>query len=338
MVFKWVSIILICSFCSCISNIPKTQVVKGETMGTTYVIKYIPPSSEKISKAQVDDLLKSINQSVSTYISNSVISLINKAQADSCKFINLDKTFLENFNSSKIIYEKTGGTFNPALMPLVNYWGFGYQNKNRNNVDSNEVKHLLNLTDFDGFQLVNNQLNKKNKSQQLDFSAIAKGFGVDQLALLLETKNIENFLVEIGGELRAKGRNEKNEYWSIAIDKPEKGLGNRQFTAILKLKNQSVATSGNYRNYRKIGDKEYGHIINPETGYPEQTDVISATIISKNCADADAYATACMVMGFKKAKKLIESSNELQAYLIYKSEGGEIAYYQSSNLNVLEIN
>jgi len=153
----------------------------------------------------------------------------------------------------------------------------------------------------------------------------------------LNAKNINNYLIEIGGELRAKGQNAQKEYWRVGIDKPQKDLNQRTLKAILPLKNQSVATSGNYRNYRKLGDKEYGHIINPKTGFPEQKEIISATIIAETCALADAYATACMVMGFEKAKKLVEQNADLTAYFIYKNKEGNIETYQSKGLKIIEM-
>jgi len=222
-------------------------------------------------------------------------------------------------------------------MPLINYWGFGYGEKKRNSVDTNEVKRILSLTNFTSFKYQQKHLKKNKQAQQLDFSAVAKGYGVDQIAELLNRKNIHHYLIEIGGELRAKGKNAKNAWWRIAIDQPEKGLEQRNFKAILPLKNQSVATSGNYRNYRTFGDKEYGHIINPKTGFPEQKEIISATIIAETCATADAYATACMVMGFENAKQLVESNLAFSAYFIYKNEIGDIETYQSEAFEISEM-
>jgi len=320
---------------ACISPSIQTQVITGETMGTTYSVKYV--SDVQISKNNIDDLLVKINQSVSTYIPESTISLINQATPENSNTITLDSFFIDNFLLSQQIYEDTEGFFNTALMPLVNYWGFGYGEKNRNSVDTNEVNRLLALTKFTDFKYGQKQLTKSKKAQQLDFSAVAKGYGVDQIAELMNKQNIQHYLIEIGGELRAKGRNAENNWWRIAIDQPKKGLSRRSFQAILPLKNQAVATSGNYRNYRVVGDQEYGHIINPKTGFPEQKEIISATIIAETCAIADAYATACMVMGFEKAKQLVERNTALTSYFIYKNESGEIATYQSEAFEIMEM-
>jgi len=312
--------------------------LSGKTMGTNYNIKCQTFIKPLVLQFKVDSLLDDINQSVSTYIPESIISQINKAKAKEVGEVKLDQTFIENFNLSKEIYQKTDGVFNPALAPLISYWGFGYENLTKQNVDTNLVKQLKTLCNFDDFELQNNRISKKNDQQQLDFSAVAKGYGVDKVAELLLSNGINNLMVEIGGEVRAIGKNDKQQLWSIAIDRPEKNINNRSFNAILKLDGESVATSGNYRNYRKIGGEEYGHIINPFTGFPQQTDIISSTIIAKTCAEADAYATAYMVLGFDKAKALLQENEDLKAYFIYKNENGELKTFSSEDLKIQELN
>jgi len=313
--------------------------LSGKTMGTTYTIKCQTSVKPLVLQFKVDSLLKEINQSVSTYIPESIISKVNKSTVAEISEIELDQTFIDNFKLSKKLYGKSGGAFNPALAPLINYWGFGYENLTKENVDTNLVKQLKALCNFDDFQLQNNRLSKKNDQQQLNFSAVAKGYGVDKISELLLIQGINNFMVEIGGEVRAIGVNDKNQLWSIAIDKPERNINNRSFNAILKLDSQSVATSGNYRNYRKIGEVEYGHIINPFTGFPQQTDIISATVITKTCAKADAYATACMVLGFDNAKVLLGENEDLKAYIIYKDQShNKIGAFKTSGLLIQELN
>jgi len=312
-------------------------IISGKTMGTTYSIKCQSSTKKKILKFKVDSLLFEINQSVSTYIPESTISKVNKAKAVEVNEIELDEIFIDNFKLSKKLYEKSNGAYNPALAPLISYWGFGYQNLTKKNVDTSLVVQLKALCSFEDFEFQNNRILKKQNEQLLDFNAIAKGYGVDKVSELLLSNNINTFMVEIGGEVRANGLNDKNQLWSIAIDKPEKNLNNRSFNAILRLDNQSVATSGNYRNYRRIGGIEYGHIINPFTGFPGQTDIISASIVAKTCAEADAYATACMVLGFDKAKVLLENNKELEGYFIYKNYSGTLATFKTPNLIIQEL-
>ena len=328
--------ILLC-WVGCVKSVPYCAIT-GKTMGTTYSIKCQSIINPQILKFKVDSLLAEINQSVSAYIPSSTISQVNKATTNEISNIILEDVFIDNFNLSKQLYTKTAGAFNPALAPLISYWGFGYKNLTQKNVDTNLVQQLITRCNFDDFELHNKRIIKKQNEQHLDFNAVAKGYGVDKVAELLHIEGITNFMVEIGGEIRASGKNAAQQPWTIAIDKPEKNLNNRSFNAILKLDNQSVATSGNYRNYRKIGDKQYGHIINPFTGFPQQTNIISASIIAKNCAEADAYATACMVLGFQKAKALVAQNNNLKAYFIYKDENGAVLTFSSKGLLIHELN
>jgi len=248
----------------------------------------------------------------------------------------LDSIFLDNFNLSKKIHKQTKGAFNPALMPLVNYWGFGYSKKERTEIDSNEVAALKRFCNFDLFVLQNGRLRKAKDECQLDFSAVAKGYGVDMAAALLDERGIHNYMVEIGGEVVVRGKNSKGKDWTIAVDRPS-GDGEKPFTAIISLNNQAIATSGNYRNYRKIGKEEYGHIIDPESGFPKQSDVLSASILAKDCASADAYATACMVMGAEKAIDYIELNKEIDGYVIYLDETGEEKTWASDAVKLVEI-
>lgn len=320
----------------CVRSVPYISIA-GKTMGTTYSIKCQSSLQTQILKFKVDSLLAEINQSVSTYIPTSTISKVNTATVNDVSKIQLDDTFVDNFNLSKALYKKSKGAFNPALAPLISYWGFGYENLTKKNVDTNLVNQLKALCNFDDFEMQNNHILKKQDTQQVDFNAVAKGYGVDKVAELLLSKSINNFMVEIGGEIRASGKNSQQNLWSIGIDKPEKNINNRSIKAILQLDNQSVATSGNYRNYRKIGEQEYGHIINPFTGFPQQTDIISATILAKTCAEADAYATACMVLGVEKAKDLIEDNMKLSAYFIYKKQSDEVSTFKTTNLTIQEL-
>ena len=327
-------VILIFLWVGCEQTLPFVSLT-GKTMGTIYNIKCQTSVKNKILQFKVDSLLAEINQSVSAYIPTSTVSQINTATSAKIGEVELDEIFLDNFNLSKTLFKNTNGAFNPALAPLISYWGFGYKNLTKKNVDTNLVRQLKVLCNFNDFDLQQKRILKKENKQQLDFNAIAKGYAVDRVAELLIAKNITNFMVEIGGEIRANGLNVKKQLWTIAIEKPEKNLNNRSINAILKLNNQAVATSGNYRNYRNVGDEEYGHIISPYNGFPKKTDIISATIIAENCAEADAYATACMVLGFENAKKMLSLNSTLMAYFIYKTESGKLATYNTQNLNLL---
>ncbi|MBL4656212.1 MAG: FAD:protein FMN transferase [Bacteroidia bacterium] len=300
--------------------------IAGPTMGTAYNISYFDSKGVNY-KSQIDSFLIEINNSLSTYIETSTISRVN--QADS--ICQVDEMFIEVFNEAKEIQVKSNGAFEPTIMPLVNAWGFGY--KDKLTMDSTIVDSILSLVNFDNVDLIESKVVKKHKNISIDFSAIAKGYGVDLVAKFMEIKGVINYMVEIGGEVRCNGLNSKAKIWKLGIDEPVfEAEFRRNINATLELDNESMATSGNYRNYYEKDGKKYVHTINPKTGYPEQNDLLSATIISDDCMTADAYATACMVLGFSKAKKLIETEHSLEAYFIFFDENNEMKNYWTKGL------
>lgn len=298
-------------------------------MGTTYHIKYI--DDKKINyKANIDDLLKNFNQSLSTYIPGSEISTFNESQSIEFE----SEYFLPVLKSSEEIYEKSEGAFDPTVMPLVNAWGFGF--KNSENIDSTDIDSLMKFVGFDHIQYDENTVSKDTIGVMLDFSAIAKGFGVDVLGEYLEERGIKNYMVEIGGEVRCRGKNNKNSIWLIGIDNPKYNEDGKSLRATVKLENMSLATSGNYRNfYIKEGIK-YAHTINPLTGYPVDHALLSASVFAEDCMTADAYATAFMVMGTEKAMELSKDL-DLMVYFIYSGAEGETISYMSDGLRKMII-
>lgn len=312
-------------FIACNSSSNKDKItLHGVTMGTTYSIIYLKNKGENY-QVQIDSILRKFNLTFSTYIDSSLISKFN--QSDS--FVTINDWFKEVMETSKLVFDQTKGAFNPAVMPLVNAWGFGYAKKM--NIDSAQVDSLLQIIDFNKVNIIGDKLIKEDFRIQLDFSAIAKGYGVDVIAAFLEDKGIQNYMVEIGGEVSTKGINEKNEVWKIGIDKPLKNkIDKRKLQAIVQLKDKAMATSGNYRNYYEKNNKRYVHTINPVTGYPSPSDLLSASVIAKNCMLADAYATAFMVMGYEKSVYFVEKDQSLEAYYIYLHENEILT---SSHLN-----
>jgi thiamine biosynthesis lipoprotein len=306
--------------------------IEGKTMGTTYHISYKPVQQESSDmkdgpskmKAEIDSLLVAFNNSVSTYIPTSTISRVNGPDT----LIEVDNYFTSVFKRAREVSDNTGGAFDVTVMPLVNGWGFGYTDTIR--MDSAIVDslrqlvdyHRVNLSEADGKYMVH----KADKRIQVDFSAIAKGYGVDVVALLLEQKGIENYMVEIGGEVRARGKNGKNQPWEIGVEKPvdDPGPGAHELKGILKLENKSLATSGNYRNFYYKNGKKVSHEIDPKTGYPAQNNLLSVTVIAGDCMTADAYATAFMVMGLEKTLAYLQQDTTLNAYLVYADDNGEM--------------
>ncbi|MCH6201705.1 FAD:protein FMN transferase [Aquiflexum sp. LQ15W] len=300
-------------------------ILSGNTMGTTYNITYLDPR-ERDFKASVDSLLVVFNQSLSTYIPDSELSKFN--QKDTL-FFGLPY-FLPVLQSSKKVFEITGGAFDPTVGPLVNLWGFGPTGPQLK--DSVNIDGMLDLVGFNKINFDSTSVRKSKQGIYLDFSAIAKGFGVDVVAEYLQGKGIENLLVEIGGELVARGVNEKGELWKVGINRPEE-LGRADaLYSIVALDNKGMATSGNYRNYYEAGGIKISHTINPATGRPVNHSLLSATVLADDCMTADAYATAMMVMGTEQAIDLQKNQGLFEIFLIYSDSTGQLKSYASEGL------
>lgn len=321
-------------------------------MGTTYHIAYID-SSESDLKKSVDSLLVDINQAVSTYIPDSQISQLNQDSLGREIEVLLNSTyvkyivyqfpfnehFVSNYLSSKDIYKKTQGYFDPTVMPLVNYWGFGYKPKEGvTKADTNFISKISQYVSFDlwtediGIEQV--QLIKPQNAQ-LDFSAIAKGYAVDKVAEHIENKGIGNYIVEIGGEVFAKGHKLNGQKWTTALSKPQVEAAITDVQLAIRLDNIGLASSGNYRNFHKVDGKIYGHEINPLTGYPEMNELLGVSVLAPTCIMADAYATAFMILGLEKSKKLVDEISELEAIFFHSNDSSEIDHTKSEGFDML---
>ncbi len=311
---------------ACKNNFKKLE---GHALGTTFHITYQEVTT--IGEKQIDSLIHLVNKSMSTYIPNSDISKINHGDTT----VIIDDMFLEVFNKSDKVYKETSGAFDPTVGVLVNAWGFGPENE-LNDLNKKQIDSLLVFVGFDNIKVKNHKIYKKYSETYLDFNANAKGYAVDIIGRFLELKNIDNYLVELGGEIRARGINSKNNLWKIAIEKPNFD-GSRSFQTAIELNNESIATSGNYRKFKidnKTG-KKYAHTMDAKTGYPSKSNLLSASVISKlDCADVDAYATAFMAMGLDKSKLFLEKHHELKAFLIYSDDNGEIKTFVTPDLEI----
>ena len=299
--------------------------LSGNTMGTTYNITYLDPS-ERDFKTSIDSLLEVFNQSLSTYIPDSELSRFNQSDTLYFKL----PYFLPVLQSSKTVYEITGGAFDPTVGPLVNLWGFGPSGPQLK--DSVNIASMLGLVGFDKIFFDSASVRKSKPGMYLDFSAIAKGYGVDVVAEFLQGKGIENLLVEIGGELVARGVNEKGELWKVGINRPEELGRADDLYSIVALNNRGMATSGNYRNYYEAGGIKISHTINPATGKPVNHGLLSATVLADDCMTADAYATAMMVMGTDKAIELQKNQSLFEIFLIYSDSTGQLKSYASEGI------
>lgn len=311
----------------------KITIIQGEAQGSTYAIKYIS-SSELVSKKAIDSLLLAFDQSLSTYRPDSKISKINEGDTT----IVVDDFFVETFEVSSRIYEETNGLFDPTIGVLVNAYGFGPK-KQKIDLNSAKIDSLLQYVGFDKVRLNENRTISKNFQQTyFDFNAIAQGYSVDVVVDFLKSKGIENGIVEIGGEIVALGKNTiENKNWVIGIDDPTQSPEERTMIAKIKLENLGMATSGNYRKVKTdtLTGKKFVHIINPKTGLSLQSKVLSATVLAKNCIDADGYATAFMLMDIEETQAFLNERSDLYVLLIYTDEQNKIKQFKTPNFEKL---
>ena len=259
---------------SCKKELKKVK-LSGPIFGTFYDINYFSEEHRSYQK-EVDSLFSVINKSMSNYQENSDISKVNKHALDS-----VDKHFVNVFKTSKVIYKETKGVFDPTIGKLVNAWNFGSEH-NKTRLDSLKIDSLMQFVGFDKIRLKNSKLIKQSPKPYIDFNAIAKGYGVDVIGRFLESKNIKNYLVNIGGEIRSKGINvEKASGWTVGIENPNFD-GTQSYDKIFVLKDKSMATSGTYRKFKIDEDgNRYAHIINTKTGYPTKTNILSVSKIGR---------------------------------------------------------
>jgi thiamine biosynthesis lipoprotein len=318
---------ILLSIFGCGEQASKNQkmIVEGYAQGTTYNIVYISEDGVDYQRS-IDSTLIEIDNSLSTYQKKSIISKFN--QADS--ILEVGRMFTDVFNISKKVYEISDGAFDPTIAPIVNAWGFGFENLYA--TDSSTIDSLNSFVDFTKIRMIDNKVVKEKQGMMLDFNAVAQGYSVDVLAELLEARGIGNYLVEVGGELKAKGVNLNDTLWRIGIDKPLEGLEERELEAIVNLENKALATSGNYRKFYEKGGMKFSHTINPKTGYPVVHNLLSATVVTDNCGEADAYATVFMVVGLQEAKKILSTNNKLEALLIYSDEDGGLQTFITEGL------
>lgn len=298
--------------------------VYGQAQGTTFAITYLDVNGNDYS-TQIDSILIAVDKSMSSWLSSSIVSKINNGDT----LVKPDSLFKTVFSRAQEISKITKGSFDITVGPLVNAYGFGPDKAQE--IDSNLIDSLLQLVGYETVYIKNGFL-KSKLHQKIDFNAIAQGYTVDLIAQYLESKSIKDYLVEVGGELITKGNSAKDKPWKVGVDKPQENLDSKnRFQVILNLSGYALATSGNYRKF-KIDEKtgmKYVHTINPKTGYPIKSSLLSASIIADNCMDADAFATACMVKGLNGSKDLILSLEGVEAYLVYSTDEGMVKTWTS---------
>ena len=331
--------ILLLGYISC-SNQPSQIELSGFTMGTTYNIKIIPEKdsilSTKLIKQNIDSVLISVNYQMSTYLFDSEITQFNNHESTTSFTVSNDFSLVVEraLHWSKL----TDGAFDITIVPLLYLWGFGPgQASELGDIFPEEHAVQKRRTHVGYEKLTTNKyyLQKKDPFIKIDLNAIAKGFGVDAVYSFLESIGMNNIMVEIGGEVRTKGENRKNEPWMIAVETPDlESAGSKTISWALPLESKAMATSGDYRNYYEIDGIRYSHEIDPRTGYPAQTGVASATVVASNCMDADALATALIIMGAESGLQFIEKLDGVEAFLILREGNDNYRTIKSSGMKI----
>jgi thiamine biosynthesis lipoprotein len=299
----------------------------GQTMGTTYHITYFDEQQRNF-KSSVDSLLVVVNKSINNYDPGSEVSHFNKSNNG----IAIALPYLyPPLKTAQEVFHASGGAFDPTVMPLVNGWGFGPEKQP--GPDSAKIDSILTFVGFEKIRLSEDSVRKTDPRTQLDFGGIGQGYGADVITGFLRGKGITNMLVELGGEGMACGKNLKSRKpWEIGILDPASTYENQFFKAYVSLSDRSFTTSGNYFNYREINGVKYSHTISPQTGYPVQHALLSASVFARDCSLADAWGTAFMVMGHEKAIDVLKTHPELDALLIYTDDKGVVKTYETDGI------
>ncbi len=324
---KYLVILVVLCIISCTPKTPDQITIQGEAFGTTYAVMYFGDleKSPRIKKG-IDSVVQVVNQSMSTYIPESDISKINKGNSS----IVVDDMFTDVFTLSRKLHSLTNGYFDPTVGGLRNAYGFG-DTKPLAVIDSVTLDSMMRYVGFDKVTLSpKGTIQKQYPEIYFDFNAIAKGYGIDRIAIFLQEEAASDFLIELGGELRAQGKHQgKDKSWIVGVESLDSSFEDRKAAAAVQLNNRSMAGSGNYRKNRidSLTGKQYVHTINPLTGSAEKSDVLSANVIAPTCAEADAWATAFMAMGLERSKAILATQKEIEAYLVFSNGENNIDTY-----------
>lgn len=320
------AILIAVMFSSCNQPVQPIR-LNGEAQGTYYAITYFDDNGRDF-KNELDSLFEAFDMSASVYKKESIISRFNNNDTTAIA----DTVFTAIFRKAEEVSDKSNGAFDITVMPLVNAWGFGFTERTK--VDSAKVDSLLPLIGYKKIKLVNGRLLKENPAMMIDYNAIAQGFTCDLIGDFFEKRGISNYLIDVGGEVLARGQKPDGSNWIVGIEKPAATAESaREVQIKVPLKDKALATSGNYRKYFTEGGHKYSHTINPETGFPVEHSLLSVSVIADDCMSADAWATVFMVFGLEKTKAFLAENKWLEAYLIY-DDHGTLRTWQSEGFKV----
>ncbi len=329
---KWYLVFLIGSLvlngCGALDRGPQMVNIRGVVFGTYYSITYYEDDGT-VFDAEIDSLLQDFNSSLSFYDQESLLSRINRNEET-----RVDDYFEVVFRRSLEISRETDGAFDATVFPLVNAWGFGASE--RAEMTQARVDSLLDMVGYEKIRLEDGHVVKDDERVQLDFNAIAKGYAADVVGNYLESQGVDVYLVEIGGDLVAKGIKPDDSKWRIGLEIPaEEAEAEQQWHYFVEVIDQGLATSGDYRRYYEEDGRRYSHTIDPATGYPVDHNLMSVSVFAEDAMSADAYATAFMVMGFDESVSFVEDRDDIEAYFIFADEEEGFGYFVSSGLDLM---
>jgi thiamine biosynthesis lipoprotein len=312
----------------------------AETMGSTYNITYLARTDRSL-QPQIDSFLLEFNACLSTYDSSSMLSQWNRSTSGISSSGNCSVWFTDLVQLSQQVHRQSQGAFDPTVVPLLRYWGFFREDPfaGQRQPDSAQIRQLLQHVGLDKHVLITapsaqkaamtgEGVSKRLPAVEMDFNAIAPGYAADQIAAILQGQGMTDYLVEVGGEVRAAGLNDRGKPWTLAIEKPVEN--SREAQILVGVANAGLATSGNYRKFWERDGVRYSHTLNPETGFPERSNLLSVSVLAPTAAQADAYATACMVLGLDRGLRLLEELPEIEGYFIYLDAANAMATAQTS--------
>ena len=296
---------------------PQKIMLQGLVQGSYYAITYYDAEGRNYQK-EIDSVFHAVDMSVNLWVDSSVINKVNRNEE-----VVLDQIFIDNFEMAQKAAEISGGYFDPTISPLVSAWGFSA--KNGDSITPQLVDSLKQLVDYRKVHVEKGELVKEDPAMKLDFNAIAQGYTTDLVADVLESKGIESYIVDVGGEIYARGTKPDGKPWVVGIEKPAADWDSeRVVQQRVELQDKGIVTSGSYRKYVERDGKRYSHCIDPMTGYPVEHNLLSATVIAENATWADALASVCMVMGMERSMEIINTLDGVEAYYIFVNDRNEL--------------
>lgn len=313
------SLLLAMTFASCVKQ-PQKMVLQGLVQGSYYAITYYDEEGRNFQH-EIDSIFHAVDRSVNLWVDSSVICKVNRNEE-----VELDPIFIENFEMAQKAAEISNGYFDPTISPLVAAWGFSA--KTGDTITPQLVDSLKQLVDYRKVHIADGKLIKENPAIKLDFNAIAQGYTTDLVGTLLESKGIKSYIVDVGGEIFARGTKPDGKPWVVGIEKPAADWDSeRVVQQRVELQDKGIVTSGSYRKYVERDGKRYSHCIDPMTGYPVEHNLLSATVIAENATWADALASICMVMGMERSLELIKTLEGVEVFYIFVNDRNELETY-----------